>query len=119
MRERERPQDRLGSLRELDRDPAPIARRAAPAHEAVRGEAVDEPDGAVVAQRQTLGELPDAHSLLAPVTLDREQGLMLLRSEPRALRSLRAEGEKAAQQEAELREQLVVGLGKRGCPARR
>ncbi|HUN26812.1 MAG TPA: hypothetical protein VMU67_10915 [Steroidobacteraceae bacterium] len=111
MREGEPAQDPLGARGELDHHLPAIAGTAPPAHETVRGEAVEKPHGTVVAQPEAPRELSHAHRLRAGVTLDREQRLMVLRGETGAARGLFAEGEEAPQQEAELCQKLVIGLG--------
>jgi hypothetical protein len=71
----------------------------------------------MTAQRQPCGEVRRRYICSFWRPSDLEQQLMLLRWQPQRFRSLLAEGEKAAQQEAELRE-FPVFLGGRKFSAR-
>jgi hypothetical protein len=73
-------------------------------------EAVDQLDGAVVADAQAFREVADRHRPAAGESLDRQQRLMLARGQAGVFRLDLAELEEAADQVAKLGQPLVVGL---------
>ena len=77
--------------------------------------AVDQLDGAVVADAQPLREVADRHRSAARKSLDRQQRLMLARGQAGVFRLDLAEFEEAADQVAKLGQPLVVGLADGGA----
>jgi hypothetical protein len=97
--------------RKADADLAAIVCAADPFDQAAGGEAVDQPDGAVVANQKVIGELADggAFGLIEP--LNGEEDLVLLRLEAFGAGGLLAEMDETADEKAEPAEGPVIGPG--------
>jgi hypothetical protein len=73
---------------------------------------VDEFDGAVVAEQECLGDVSDRRPIPIRLTPNREQQLVLGRSEPDGHGLLLAPVQEPTQARTELEKTLVVGVGK-------
>lgn len=79
-----------------------------------RHEAVDESDGAVVTDQELLGELTDRGLESPGCSLNRKQGLVLLRSEPVGPGGRLTENQKLPDMVPEVGKELVILLRQRG-----
>ena len=71
---------------------------------------IDESDGAVMTQEQRIGDLSDGRPPGVAVASDREQELVLRRSEPNGDGLFFAPAEELPELGAELKEEFVVGI---------
>src|SRR6185312_16693420 len=83
------------------------------ADEAVTDKPVHQPDCAVMADAEPLGQRADGDALAAGKSFDHQEGLVLLRAQPGLLGGGIAERNEAPQEVAELRQRLVIGLAQR------
>lgn len=91
-------------------DPVIVVVGSAPNEAGVFG-AIGEADRAVMSQHQRLGHLADRRALRIPISTDRQQELMLGRSQPYRNGLFLAPVQEATQTGAELEEAFVVAVG--------
>ena len=106
---REAFEDAISGRREREINFAPIARAARFFEVTVPNQPVDQPDGAVMENLQSRGEF--AHGDAFGETFDRQQGLVLLRSNPGRRRRIFAEAREPAKSVAKLGQDFVFPLG--------
>lgn len=110
MGDRELPEDALALGRDLDQDfPVVEGAPVSPDH-AEGGKPVDELDDRMVFELKLPGQGSDRGKTVGGKTFDREQELVLLGLEPGIPGGLLAEGEKAADQMAKMRQVLEIWL---------
>ena len=80
--------------------------------EAVRFGSVDETDGAVVAEQEVAGDVPDRRTGGAWVALDREQQLVLSGGEVLSVGLLFAPAQELSEAGPEYEQALVIGIGR-------
>jgi len=98
----------FATRRQSDHDAPAVFRRVFAADELQPFEAVEEFDGAVVADLQSLGQFADRDGIASGESFDGEQGLMLLRGEPCAPGGIFAEPKELAQRVSERRQVFVL-----------
>jgi hypothetical protein len=95
-------------LREPEAHGASIVGVRAAGYEAGGLGAIDQPDRAVVAQQQVVGDVADRRPARVRMTADREEELVLCGSEPGRARLLLAPAQEPAQARAKLQQPPVV-----------
>ena len=111
MRDRQAREETLAARRETDQHLSPVGPVPRAADETARLHAVDQLDGAVVAELEALGEGPDRRSLPAGHAAHGEEELVLLGCQPGRARRPLAEAEESTHVIAKLRESAVFGGG--------
>ncbi len=101
---------------ELQADDPMVVRVAYPLDQLGRHRPVHQPDGAVVAQQEVVGDLTDGRAAAVRVPPDGEQELLLRRRQSRRLSLLLAPAHKAPQPGPQGQQILVVGVSQNHRP---
>jgi hypothetical protein len=105
-------------LREGDTDHTLIGRVGSAPDQSVGSCAIDQADRAVMAQDEVLGQVANRGSLVAGVTANRQQQLVLGGCQPGRVGLLIAPAQEAAQSGAQLQQMLEVRFGERNIVLR-
>lgn len=92
----------------MDEHPPPVFLRVRAFHQFFIDHPVDQTDGAVMTELQTLSQFADADTVASGKSLDRQQRLVLLRPQADRLRRLFAEMKKPPERIAKCRERFIL-----------